>query len=420
MAGGSPPDWDESQVGADLVGDSSQGSRLKRFLKVILALVAIIAAFLVFVAISAWPNIGTLPDATQTARDAKSPEWRDGKFENPLPMYTNVRGGILQIFKSAPGEEPDAPVPTVDSASLYKTPPASGLRVTWFGHSSMLLEIDGTNVVVDPLWSERASPFSWLGPKRWYAPPASIDELPRVDAVIVSHDHYDHLDRASIQAFNARGVRFIVPLGVASHLRGWGVPAARITELDWWQDTTVGNVKIVSTPSRHASGRLNARSDVTLWTGYALIGSAHRVFYSGDTGFNDTFADVGTKYGPFDVSLIESGQYDAQWPDWHLGPEQAMKVHEEVRGKVLIPVHWGLIKLAHHAWTEPPERILAAAKCTHAEVLVPEPGQAVEPTTHPVVPRWWPSQHVATAAEKPIVASRHGDPAQTFDVPTCR
>jgi L-ascorbate metabolism protein UlaG (beta-lactamase superfamily) len=335
-------------------------------------------------------------------------------------MYTNVKGGILQIFKSAPGEEPAAPVPTIDSAALYKTPPASGLRVTWFGHSSMLLEIDGTNIVVDPLWSERASPFSWLGPKRWYAPPATIDELPHVDAVIISHDHYDHLDRASIQAFNARGVRFIVPLGVASHLRGWGVPNDRITELDWWQDAKVGNLTVVSTPSRHASGRLSARSDVTLWTGYAVIGNAHRVFYSGDTGFNDTFADVGTKYGPFDVSLIESGQYDAQWPDWHLGPEQAMKVHEQVRGRVLIPVHWGLIKLAHHAWTEPPERILAAARCSHAEVLVPEPGQAVEPTTHPVTPRWWPSQHVATASEKPIVASRHGDPSEKFEIPTCR
>jgi L-ascorbate metabolism protein UlaG (beta-lactamase superfamily) len=392
---------------------------LKRFLRYTLILVALLAAFLVFVAISAWSNIGTLPDAAQTARDAKSPEWRDAKFENPLPMYTNVKGGVLQMLKSAPGEEPDAPVPTMDSSALYKAPPPSGLRVTWFGHSSMLLEIDGTNIVVDPLWSERASPFSWLGPKRWYEPPVSIDHLPHVDAVIVSHDHYDHLDRASIQAFNALGVRFIVPLGVGSHLRGWGVPADRITELDWWQNAKVGNLTIVSTPSRHASGRLSARSDVTLWTGYALIGKQHRVFYSGDTGFNDTFADVGTKYGPFDVSLIESGQYDAQWPDWHLGPEQAMKVHEEVRGKVLIPVHWGLIKLAHHAWTEPPERILAAAKCSHAEVLVPEPGQAVEPTLHPVVPRWWPAQRTATAQQKPIVASMHGDPAQKFEIPTC-
>jgi L-ascorbate metabolism protein UlaG (beta-lactamase superfamily) len=397
-----------------------KGHRLKRFLRYSLVLLALIAAFLAFVAISAWPNIGTLPDAAQTARDAKSPEWHNGKFENPLPMYTNVKGGVLQMLKSAPGEEPDAPVPTMDSSALYKIPPASGLRVTWFGHSSMLLEIDGTNIVVDPLWSERTSPFSWLGPKRWYKPPVPIDHLPHVDAVVVSHDHYDHLDRASIQAFNALGVRFIVPLGVASHLRGWGVPAERITELDWWQEARVGNLTIVSTPSRHASGRLSARSDVTLWTGYALIGKEHRVFYSGDTGFNDTFADVGTRYGPFDVSLIESGQYDAQWPDWHLGPEQAMKVHEEVRGKVLIPVHWGLIKLAHHAWTEPPERILAAAKCSHAEVLVPEPGQAVEPTTNPNIARWWPRQHVATAQEKPIVASTHGDPAQKFAIPTCQ
>lgn len=380
---------------------------------------ALVGAFVVFAAVSAWPNIGTNPDDKRLSRYASSPEWHGDRFDNPLPMYSNIKGGIFQLFESKPGEEPDRPVPTVDSSAVYARPPESGLRVTWFGHSSMLLEIDGTNLVVDPLWSERASPFPWLGPKRWYEPPVPIDHLPHVDAVVVSHDHYDHLDRASIQALNARGVRFIVPLGIGAHLVGWGVPPDRITELDWWQEAKVGGLRIVSTPSRHASGRLSPRSNQTLWSGYAFVGPIHRAFYSGDTGFNDTFPDVGTKFGPFDVTMIESGQYDPQWPDWHLGPEQAMRVHEEVRGRVLIPVHWGLIKLAHHAWTEPPERILAAAKCSHAEVLIPEPGQAVEPTTHPRIASWWPRQHWYTGAQHPIVASRHGDPTDLFPLPAC-
>lgn len=392
---------------------------MKRFVRYLGYFAALVVVLLAFVAFSAWPNIGTLPKGEFLARNKQSPEWQGDRFDNPQAMYSALKGGIWQIFESRPGEEPTAPVPTVDSSAAYRHAPASGLRVTWFGHSSLLLEIDGTNVVVDPFWSERTSPFAWLGPKRWYPPPVSIDHLPRVDVVVISHDHYDHLDRASVQALYARGARFVVPLGVASHLVGWGIPADRITQLDWWQEAKVGTLSIVSTPSRHASGRLSARSNQTLWTGYALIGPQHRVFYSGDTGMNDTFVDVGEKFGPFDVSLIESGQYDAQWPDWHLGPEQALLVHQEVKGRVLIPVHWGLIKLAHHAWTEPPERILAAAKCSHADVLIPKPGQAVEPTTHPVVPRWWPSQPWATGEQHPIVASKHGDPADKYTLPTC-
>ena len=392
---------------------------MRRLLRNTAIALALLVAFLAFAAVSAWPNIGTRPDGARAARDRRSPQWHGDHFDNPLPMYSDIKGGIFQIFRSRPGEEPDAPVPTVDSSAVYAAPPASGLRVTWFGHSSMLLEIDGARIVVDPLWSERASPFPWLGPKRWYQPPVAIEQLPPVDAVVISHDHYDHLDRASIQAFNARGVRFIVPLGIGAHLAGWGVPEDRITELDWWQETDVAGVRIVSTPSRHASGRLSARSDLTLWTGYAILGPAHRAFYSGDTGMNDTFADVGARFGPFDVTLVEAGQYDPQWPDWHLGPEQAVLVHEQVRGRTLIPVHWGLIKLAHHAWTEPPERILAAARCGHVDVLIPKPGQALEPTTHPAVARWWPPQPWFTGAQHPIVASRHGNPDDLFAVPRC-
>jgi L-ascorbate metabolism protein UlaG (beta-lactamase superfamily) len=392
---------------------------LKRFFRYLGYLAALLLAFLAFVAITAWPNIGTLPKGEFLARNEQSPEWHGDQFQNPQPMFSNLRGGILQIFESKPGEEPDRPVPTVDSSAVYKTPPATGLRVTWFGHSSMLLEIDGVNVVVDPFWSERTSPFGWLGPKRWYPPPVPMDHLPRVDVVVISHDHYDHLDRASVQALYERGARFIVPLGIASHLVGWGIPNDRITQLDWWQEARVGALTIVSTPSRHASGRLSARSDQTLWTGYALVGPHHRVFYSGDTGLNDSFPDVGEKYGPFDVSFIEAGQYDAQWPDWHLGPEQAVLVHQEVRARTLIPVHWGLVKLAHHAWTEPPERILAAARCAHVDVLIPEPGQAVEPTTHPVVPRWWPAQPWSTREQTPIIASKDGEANHPYTVPAC-
>jgi len=340
----------------------------------------------------------------------RSPQWRDGKFRNLQPMWTDVRAALLRTFSGAPNATPDTPLPIVhNDAAHYATPPKTGLRVTWFGHSSSLIEIDGTTVLTDPVWSNRPSPVPFAGPKRWFAPPTAFDQLPHIDAVVISHDHYDHLDRKTIAAMKSwTKTTFIVPLGVSKHLVRFGIDARRIVELDWWQSTHVRDLEIVATPARHASGRLSPQSDKTLWAGYALIGAQHRVWYSGDTGLLDAFADIGARLGPFDVTLIESGQYDATWPDWHLGPEQAVTAHRMVRGKVMIPVHWALFKLANHGWTEPAERVLAEAQKDGVNVLIPRPGQSVEPTRDKVA-QWWPSTTWQSAQEHPIVATQNGD-----------
>jgi L-ascorbate metabolism protein UlaG (beta-lactamase superfamily) len=298
----------------------------------------------------------------------------------------------------------------------FQTPPDSGLRVTWFGHSSALLEMDGSRILIDPLWSERASPIAWAGPKRWYEPPIALNDLPTIDAVIISHDHYDHLDHDAIVAMKSWKAVFVVPLGVGAHLAHWGIADARIIELDWWQSAHIGALHVVATPSRHSSGRLSPNSDQTLWAGYAIIGPAHRAWYSGDTSFHAGLADIGARLGPFDVTLIESGQYDGAWPDNHLGPEQAVEAHRQVGGKTMIPVHWALIKLANHGWTEPVERVLAAARGAGVEVLVPRPGQSVEPTQHPQIPRWWPQLPWQSAAENPIESTRNGDRSERYDI----
>jgi L-ascorbate metabolism protein UlaG (beta-lactamase superfamily) len=175
--------------------------------------------------------------------------------------------------------------------------------------------------------------------------PVLLSELPRIDVVLISHDHYDHLDRPTIAAMANGDAMFVVPLGVGAHLERWGIPPARIVELDWWQSTRVGSLEIIATPARHVSGRISPQSDGTLWAGYALLGAQHRVWYSGDTGFHSALEEIGQRFGPFDVTLVEAGQYDADWPDWHLGPEQAVEAHRLVRGKRMIPVHWGLLKL---------------------------------------------------------------------------
>ena len=380
----------------------------------------IVVIALAAMSLSGCTALGAKPSGERLSRMRDSPHWSEGRFANEQAMWTSMLGGLMRSFRSTPADVPDTPVSVVmDGGKGLRSPPASGLRVTWFGHSSALVEVDGVTVLIDPLWSERPSPVSWVGPKRWFPAPVSLDELPRIDVVLISHDHYDHLDQPTIAAMAKWEATFVVPLGVGAHLERWGIRPARIVELDWWQSARVGSLEIIATPARHASGRVLPQSDGTLWAGYALLGTQHRVWYSGDTGFHSALEEIGRRFGPFDVTLIEAGQYDADWPDWHLGPELAVEANRLVRGKRMIPVHWGLLKLAHHSWTEPVERVLAAAKCSNVEVLVPRPGESIEPTRSLPRGRWWPEVPWLSAQETPINATRSGDASRRFAVSPC-
>ena len=370
--------------------------------------------------LSACTSSNVRPEGEQLARITNSAQWVGTRFENEQPLWWDMRSAFLRVFESTVDEVPKQPVPIVsDGGKGFATPSKSGLRVTWFGHSSVFLEIDGTTVLTDPFWGERTSPVSWAGPKRWYAPPVALNELPKIDVVVISHDHYDHLDRSTIVAMTKWDATFVAPLNVGAYLVRWGVPESRIRELDWWESIRIGTIEIVATPARHASGRARPQTDQTLWAGYAFIGPKHRAWYSGDTGFHSSLERIGTRLGPFDVTLIESGQYDADWADWHLGPEQAVEAHRLVQGKRMIPVHWGLLKLAHHSWTEPIERVLVAARCTSVDVLTPRPGESIEPTDPPPLQRWWPQTTWRSASEKPIVATKYGQTAQRVEIPRC-
>ena len=381
---------------------------------------AIALSALAAVSLRGCPMLGDESSDERLSRMRESPQWSKGHFVNEQPMWTNTRSGLLRVFESTPGDVPNAPVPVViDGSKELRIPAASGLRVTWLGHSSVLIEIDGVTVLTDPLWSERASPLSWVGPKRWYPSPIGLRELPKIDVVMISHDHYDHLDRSTITAMANWATTFVAPLGVGAHLERWGIPAARIVELDWWQSARVGSLEIIATPARHASGRNPLQRDGTLWAGYALLGAQHRAWYSGDTGFHPALEEIGRRFGPFDVTLIEAGQYDADWPDWHLGPEQAVEAHRLVRGNRMIPVHWGLLKQAHHSWTEPVERVLAAAKCRSVDVLVPRPGESIEPTRPSSRVQWWPAIPWLSARETPIVATRDGVASHRIEALPC-
>jgi L-ascorbate metabolism protein UlaG (beta-lactamase superfamily) len=316
---------------------------------------------------------------------------------------------------------PTAPVPWQPvKPERFATRPPSGLRVTWLGHSTVLVEIDGYRVLTDPVWGERPSPVDWLGPSRWYPPPLALEDLPPLDAIVLSHDHYDHLDYPTIHALRDLDTRWFAPLGVDAHLVYWGVPAERITTVDWGDahsldppraatGTVAEEHRLVvhATESRHASGRQVFDQNATLWAGYALVGPEHRVFYSGDTGLFPNMKTIGQTLGPFDLTMIEVGAYHRAWPDWHIGPEQAVEAHEWLRGEVLLPVHWGLFDLAMHSWTEPIERTLAAARQRSARVVTPRPGVSFDPTAPPAIERWWPADVPwQTADEHPIISTK--------------
>jgi len=357
--------------------------------------------------VDAWRGMGQGATGERLQRMQRSAQWKDGAFENPQPLQNDFWGMLGGMFHASAHTSPEhgldvAPI----HPDVFATPPPSGLRVTWFGHASTLVEIDGVRVLTDPVWSERTSPVTWAGPQRWFAPPIAIADLPVIDAVVISHDHYDHLDMQTLLALHQKGTTFVVPLGVGAHLEYWGIPVSRIVELDWWERTQLNGMEIVCTPARHASGRSMFDKDSTLWAGYALITGQHRVFFSGDTGLFPAMRTIGEELGPFDLTMIETGQYHRAWPDWHIGPEQAVIAHQMLRGRLMLPLHWGLFALAYHGWTEPAERTLRAAADQRVTLVAPKPGQPIEPTEAPIATKWWPAVPWETAEEHPIVSSQ--------------
>ncbi len=366
-------------------------------------------AFVVAVLVIYRSAFGASAEGARLARMEASPQWNGAGFENPEPLWNDLSLGsfLSRVMMDTPPRTPEEPadLPTVDPRAGLAAPPVSGLRVTWLGHSTSVVHIDGAVFLLDPVWGPTASPIPWAGPSRWAEPLLTLEELPALDAVILSHDHYDHLDAPTIEALAHTGVEFYAPLGVGAHLALWGVPEARIHERDWGDRSEVAGIEVVCTPARHASGREVFDQNATLWAGWAFLGPSHRVFFSGDTGLFDGMKRIGEELGPFDLTMLEVGAYDAAWPDWHLGPEQAVQAHGWLRGKLLLPVHWGLFDLAFHGWTEPMERVLVAAEESGARVVTPRLGESVEPDAPAPPTRWWPTQAWSTAAEAPVVAT---------------
>jgi L-ascorbate metabolism protein UlaG (beta-lactamase superfamily) len=281
----------------------------------------------------------------------------------------------------------------VSPLETWARPPETGLRATWLGHSTLLLEIDGARVLTDPVWGKRVSPARIIGPKRFQPVPVAIEQLPPLDAVLISHDHYDHLDVPTIRELARLDVPFYTSLGVGVHLEAWGVPPERIVELDWWESVELarGELLLTAAPSQHFSGRALGDRNRTLWSSFALRSRRHGVFFSGDTGLTPEYREIKERLGPFDLVMLEVGAFHPAWGDIHLGPDNAIEAHALLGGGSFLPVHWGTFSLALHDWDEPAERLVELAPRRDVNLVMPMLGAPVEPSRVERVDPWWRS-----------------------------
>ncbi|MCC2955108.1 MBL fold metallo-hydrolase [Massilia sp. IC2-477] len=330
-----------------------------------------------------------------SAAPAYSPSahYADGKFRNAIKMREYSLGEMVGLWWNAMLNKPAGtmplgaiPVRPLSRAALLAAPDRSLFRL---GHSTMLFKLGGEFYLTDPVFSERASPVQWAGPKRFHAPPIGIAELPPIKAVILSHDHYDHLDHAAIMALAAKTEHFLAPLGVGDRLIDWGVDAGKVRQLDWWQEAKVGGVRFVATPAQHFSGRSLRDRDTTLWASWVILHDELRLFFSGDSGYFKGFKEIGERFGPFDVAMVETGAYDKQWPDVHMQPEETLQAFLDLKGKWLLPVHNGTFDLALHRWQDPLERIAALAAEKGVQLTTPEMGEPLALAQPHAGQAWW-------------------------------
>jgi L-ascorbate metabolism protein UlaG (beta-lactamase superfamily) len=342
-------------------------------------------------------SLGSRSAGERLERIKASPRWDGERFRNLHPISPRLRDPnatmpTLRDFLCG-GERrvPRGPLPSINPLDAWTRRPASGLRATWLGHSTILIEIDGLRVLTDPVWGPRASPSRFAGPKRFQPMPVPVRALPPVDLVVISHDHYDHLDYPTILELRKRNVPFVTSLGVGTHLEAWGVGRERITELDWWETHALPGtgLSVTAAPSQHFSGRGLKDRNATLWSSLVIRSERHAVFFSGDTGLTTEYTAIRDRLGPFDLVMLEVGAYHPAWGDIHLGPVNALEALGLLGGGAFLPVHWGTFNLAMHAWDQPAEVLYELAPKLDVRLVMPRPGEPIQPAHTERVEPWW-------------------------------
>ncbi len=370
----------------------------------ILIVVGIILVAFMF--LNFYPAFGGKASKEKVLIFNQSKSYLKGKFVNQIPttMDTSFKKmvSILKDYlKGNPKIRPvkSIPVQPLDARLLEGNQQAN---VTWLGHSTVLLELDGKTLLLDPMFSQAPSPIPQLGGRRYSEKlPIEIEELPQIDAILISHDHYDHMDYNSIKKLKAKTKHFYVPLGAGSHLERWGVEPKQIRELDWWNEAEFEGLTIACTPARHFSGRSLFDRDSTLWCSWVIAGQQTKVYFSGDSGYGPHFKEIGERFGPFDLTLLECGQYDQRWSAIHMMPEETVQAQLDLKGKMMLPIHWGAFTLALHDWNEPIERVTKTAKAQNIEIASPRIGETfmIGAANYPAS-IWWSNKTAEEFAAK--------------------
>ncbi|GMU86986.1 MAG: Zn-dependent hydrolase [Ignavibacteriales bacterium] len=343
------------------------------------------------------PDFGGKVSAGQKKKFETLSNYKDGIFVNEIETkmdfsFSGMADILYDVVRGNPNRAPKGPLPVekIDSAEVADF--TGGVtRLTWFGHSAFLLEIDGKKLLLDPMLTDSPSPVSFMGPERYTKElPITPDKLPEIDAVLFSHDHYDHLDYKTILKIKDKVNHFYVPLGVSVHLLAWGVPAEKISEYNWGDETDHEGVKLIFTRSRHFSGRGLTDRTTTLWGSWVIQGKTKKIYFSGDSGYGPHFREIGEKYGPFDIAMLECGQYNERWKPFHMMPEETAQAAVDLRAKVFMPIHWGSFTLALHSWDDPILRVTAKAVELKQPIATPKIGESIilEGESYPVS-KWW-------------------------------
>ncbi|AYC18476.1 hypothetical protein DZA65_01583 [Dickeya dianthicola] len=321
-----------------------------------------------------------------------SPE--TGRFFNPQPS-TAPRMSLWQSLSllwrlgfQRKGRVPDQRLPEISPDLNTFLAADERAKFIWFGHSTLLLNLDDTRILVDPVFSASVSPFSFMF-RRFQPPVLAREALPNIDIILLSHDHYDHLDEQTIRAFRDTATRFIAPLRVGEHLKKWGIEAERIQELDWYHSHTFNGITFTATPSHHFSGRSLSGRNTTLWASWVIQGQRERLFFSGDSGYGEHFRHIGERFGPFSLAFVENGQYNHRWPDSHMHPEQTVQAAQDLRARLFMPIHWGMFALAFHDWADPVRRSSQLARERQLPIIMPMLGEVVTLGTPTATPAWW-------------------------------
>lgn len=358
--------------------------------------IVVIVLLIAVLFINLSPQFGANPSKEKVDKFQRRAYFEDGKFSNLIPTnmdmgFTEALKMLPEFLKDDPARRPDFELPQEHRDSLELVNNNHPTRLIWFGHSTFLLQMDGKNILIDPMFGETPSPTPLFGKKRYSKElPIAVEKLPKIDMIIMSHDHYDHLDYESIQKLKGKTEAFYVPLGVGSHFESWGIPAESIHELGWWDEINASGIKLAFTPARHFSGRgINNRFS-TLWGSWVIQGTKDNIYFSGDSGYGPHFKEIGEKYGPFNFAMMECGQYNERWTDIHMLPEETAQAAQDIQAKVFMPIHWAAFTLAMHPWRDPVERVLVKSTEINQPIFVPMIGEFIELDKTLITGRkWW-------------------------------